>query len=218
MGTTRFVNANGTSIPHYTSKNTVLLDLDVTDSFEVTLATGTVGFAFHNVQPGVQSDVYVLLIQDSTGGRLTAWPSTVTFAGVTPTSGLVHLITLDGVNWYESADEDVDSLENLTVNGNLATAGRSITQPSVVSGTGFTPNAAADANVVANITPAAGAGTVAVALSSNGGTSYTTLATVTVLGSGTVANPAPVVVPNVPAGWLVKLTATTASLGTVTVY
>lgn len=101
MGVTRIVTANGKSQPHVSSLNSVFLDLDQTDSYKVTLATGTVGFVFHNVPTGQRSDVFIVLLQDSVGSRLTAWPSTVTFTGSTPTSGLVHLVTLDGVNWYQ---------------------------------------------------------------------------------------------------------------------
>lgn len=83
-----------------------VFDLAVTNSWDVTLAHATPGMVFANVPVGVQSDLYVVLRQDSVASRVANWPSTVKWASSAPQPGaspvLIHLITLDGVNWYES--------------------------------------------------------------------------------------------------------------------
>jgi hypothetical protein len=82
-----------------------VFDLALTNSWDVTLAHATIGMVFANVPAGVQSDLYAVLRQDGAGSRVANWPATVTWASSAPqptTPILVHLVTLDGVNWYES--------------------------------------------------------------------------------------------------------------------
>lgn len=80
---------------------------------------------------------------------------------------------------------------------------------SIASGTALLVDATADRNVALTYSSASGAGTVVVALSPDG-TSFTTiLSLATAAGAG---NTDGVVVP-VPAGWSIKATATTATLG-----
>jgi hypothetical protein len=83
-----------------------IFDLAVTNSWDLTLGHATPGMVIAGAPLGQQSDLYVILRQDSIGSRVANWPASITWASTPPQPGaspvLIHLITLDGVNWYES--------------------------------------------------------------------------------------------------------------------
>lgn len=87
-----------------------LIDVSVSNSWAVELAAATVGIVIVGTPTDEQTDLYILLTQDGTAGRVAKWPGTVTFSGSAPqpTSDapvLVHLVTTDGANWQQAPTE-----------------------------------------------------------------------------------------------------------------